>query len=88
MLNRHTIKFGGEARLIRTDNLQPNPGTTLWNFQPIYTNQPGVANTGWDYASFLLGLPRTFGYRIFPGYFKSRSSVYALFLQDDIRVNR
>jgi hypothetical protein len=86
--NRHTLKFGGEARLIRTDNLQPNPGTTVWNFQPIYTNQPGVANTGWDYASFLLGLPRTFGYRIFPGFFKSRSSVYALFLQDDIRLNR
>jgi hypothetical protein len=86
--DRHTIKFGGEARLIRTDNLQPNPGTTVWNFQPIYTNQPGVNNTGWDYASFLLGLPRTFGYRIFPGYFKSRGSVYALFAQDDIRVNR
>ena len=86
--DRHTIKFGGEARLIRTDNLQPNPGTTVWNFQPIYTNQVGVANTGWDYASFLLGMPRTFGYRIFPGFFKSRSSVYALFVQDDIRVNR
>ncbi|MGH9661429.1 MAG: TonB-dependent receptor domain-containing protein, partial [Bryobacteraceae bacterium] len=43
---------------------------------------------GWDYASFMLGLPQRFGYRIFPGYFKSRSSVYALFLQDDIRVNR
>ena len=88
VLNRHTLKFGGEARLIRTDNLQPNPGTTVWNFQPIFTNQPGVANTGWDYASFLLGMPRTFGYRIFPGFFKSRSSVYALFLQDDIRVSR
>jgi hypothetical protein len=88
VLSKHTIKFGGEARLIRTDNLQPNPGTTLWNFQPIYTNQVGVANSGWDYASFLLGLPRTFGYRIFPGFFKARSSVYALFIQDDFRVNR
>ncbi|HZO54388.1 MAG TPA: TonB-dependent receptor, partial [Bryobacteraceae bacterium] len=85
---KHTIKFGGEMRFLRTDNLQPNPGTTVWNFQPIYTNQPGVANTGWDFASFLLGMPRTLGYRIFPGYFKSRNSVYALFLQDDIRVNR
>lgn len=88
VLDRHTIKFGGEARKIRTDNLQPNPGTTVWNFQPIYTNQVGVANTGWDYASFLLGMPRTFGYRIFPGFFKSRTSVYALFFQDDFRVTR
>ena len=86
--DRHTIKIGGEARLIRTDNLQPNPGTTRWDFQPIYTNQVGTPNTGWDYASFLLGLPRNFTYRIFPGFFKSRSSVYALFVQDDIRVNR
>jgi len=88
VLSKHTIKFGGEARLIRTDNLQPNPGTTVWNFQPIYTNQIGVANSGWDYASFLLGMPRTFSYRIFPGFFQSRSSVYALFIQDDYRVNR
>jgi hypothetical protein len=88
VLERHTIKFGGEARLIRTDNLQPNPGTTRWDFQPIYTNQPGVANSGWDYASFLLGLPRNMGYRIFPGFFKSQTSVYALFVQDDFRVNR
>ncbi|MGH9626832.1 MAG: hypothetical protein ACRD7E_00490, partial [Bryobacteraceae bacterium] len=88
VFDRHTLKFGGEVRLIRTDNLQPNPGTTRWDFQPIYTNQPGVANSGWDYASFLLGLPRNFGYRIFPGFFKSRSSVYALFVQDDIRLSR
>jgi hypothetical protein len=88
VLDRHTIKFGGEARLIRTDNLQPNPGTTRWDFQPIYTNQIGVNNTGWDYASFLLGMPRNFSYRIFPGFFQSRTSVYALFVQDDIRVNR
>ncbi len=88
VFSRHTLKFGGEARKIRTDNLQPNPGTTVWNFQPIYTNRTGVANTGWDYASFLLGMPRTFGYRIFPGFFLSRTSVYALFVQDDIRVNR
>lgn len=88
VLDRHTLKFGGEARLIRTDNLQPNPGTTRWDFAPIYTNQIGVPNTGWDYASFLLGLPQAFRYRIFPGFFKSRSAVYALFIQDDIRVTR
>lgn len=88
VLNRHTIRFGGEARQIRTDNLQPNPGTTRWTFAPIFTDQRGVSGTGFDYASFLLGLPTSFSYRIFPGYFKSRSTVYALFIQDDIRVNR
>ncbi|MEO8128703.1 MAG: TonB-dependent receptor, partial [Bryobacteraceae bacterium] len=86
--NRHNIRFGGEARKIRTDNLQPNPGATLWRFQNLFTDQRGVANTGFDYASFLLGLPAQMGYRIFPGFFKSRTSVYALFIQDDIRINR
>lgn len=88
VLQRHSIRFGGEVRKIRTDNLQPNPGTTLWRFQPIFTDQRGVSGTGFDYASFLLGLPAQMGYRIFPGFFKSRSSVYALFVQDDIRVSR
>jgi hypothetical protein len=88
ILNRHSIRFGGEARKIRTDNFQPNPGTTLWRFAPIFTDQRGFANTGFDYASFLLGLPAQMGYRIFPGFFKSRTSVYALFVQDDIRISR
>ncbi len=87
-MGRHNLKFGGEARKIRTDNLQPNPGSTLWRFTPTLSDQRGIANTGFDYASFLLGLPVTMNYRIFPGFFKSRSSVYALFIQDDIRVNR
>ena len=87
-LARHNLRFGGEIRKIRTDNLQPNPGTTLWRFQPNFTDQVGFGSTGFDYASFLLGLPVQMGYRIFPGYFKSRASVYALFVQDDIRVSR
>jgi hypothetical protein len=84
----HTVKFGGEMRFVRTDNFQPNPGTTRWQFQPLFTNQPGVANSGFDYASFLLGLPQNFQYRIFPDFFKSRAPVYAMFVQDDWRVNR
>ena len=88
VLERHNIRFGGEIRKIRTDNLQPNPGTTLRRFQPIFTDQRGVSGTGFDYASFLLGLPAQMSYRIFPGYFKSRSSIYALFVQDDIRISR
>ena len=88
VLDRHNLRFGGEVRKIRTDNFQPGPGATLWRFQPIFTNQVGIANTGFDYASFLLGLPAQMSYKIFPGFFKSRTSVYALFVQDDIRVNR
>ncbi|MDE0629111.1 MAG: TonB-dependent receptor [Bryobacterales bacterium] len=83
---RHTIKFGGEVRKIRTDNLQPLPGNTRWWFENTFTDQRGFSGSGFDYASFLLGMPTRFDYRIFPGFFGSRGSVYGLFVQDDFRV--
>ena len=83
---RHTIKFGGEVRQIRTDNLQPLPGNTRWWFENTFTDQRGFSASGFDYASFLLGMPTRFDYRIFPGFFGSRGSVYGLFVQDDFRV--
>jgi hypothetical protein len=85
---RHAIKIGGEARHIRTDNFQPLPGNTRWFFQNNFTDQRGFSQTGFDYASFLLGLPTGMNYHIFPSYFSSRGSVYALYVQDDIRVSR
>ncbi len=88
VLGRHTIKFGGEARHLRTDNLQPGPMNTSWTFNTNFTDQRGFSATGFDYASFLLGLPQTMNYSIFPDYFRTRTSVYALFLQDDFRVSR
>jgi hypothetical protein len=88
VLGRHTLKFGGEARHIRTDNLQPGPQNTAWTFNSFFTDQRGVSGTGFDYAGFLLGLPSTMNYTIYPDYFRSRISVYALFLQDDLRLNR
>jgi hypothetical protein len=88
VLGRHTVKFGGEARHIRTDNLQPGPQNTAWTFNSLFTDQRGVAGTGFDYAGFLLGLPSTMNYTIYPDFFRSRTSVYALFIQDDVRVNR
>jgi hypothetical protein len=88
VLGRHTLKFGGEARHLRTDNLQPGPMNTSWTFNSFFTDQRGVAGTGFDYAGFLLGLPSAMNYTIYPDYFRSRTSVYALFLQDDFRVSR
>jgi hypothetical protein len=86
--DRHNIRFGGEARKIRTDNFQPLPGNTQWWFSNLFTDQRGFGTSGFDYASFLLGLPYNAAYRIFPDFFRSRSAVYALFVQDDIRVSR
>jgi len=88
IFNRHNVKFGGEVRRLRTDNFQPIPGNTRFTFNNLFTDQRGFSQTGYDYASFLLGLPAGFGYTIFPSFFEARTSVYALFVQDDIRVNR
>ncbi|HZT28922.1 MAG TPA: TonB-dependent receptor [Bryobacteraceae bacterium] len=88
MRGRHAIKIGGEVRHLRTDNFQPLPGNTRWFFQNTFTDQVGFSQTGFDYASFLLGVPVQMNYHIFPSYFSSRGSVYALYVQDDIRVSR
>ena len=85
---KHNIRIGGEARHLRIDNLQPGAQTTAWYFSNLFTDQRGFANTGFDYASFLLGLPNDMNYSLFPDYIRTRSSVYALFVQDDIRVSR
>jgi hypothetical protein len=85
---KHTIKFGGEVRRLRTDNIQPQPDNGRFTFNNLFTDQRGFNNTGYDYASFLLGLPSNFTYEIYPGFISPRGSVYALFVQDDIRVAR
>jgi hypothetical protein len=87
-VGRHSLRMGGMLRKLLTNNLQPGGINTSWTFNSNFTNQPGVAGTGFDYAGFLLGLPSAMTYSIFNDYFRTRASVYALFVQDDFRVNR
>lgn len=86
-MNKHTIKFGGEARKLKTDNFQPLP-SSRFAFSNNFTDQRGFNNTGFDYASFLLGLPNIYQYEIYPSFIQPRTWVFALFVQDDIRVSR
>lgn len=54
---RHSIEFGGDYRNIRQDtgiNIDNDSG--LFTFEPQETGLPGLANSGSDMASFLLGL--------------------------------
>jgi hypothetical protein len=84
----HTLKFGGEIRKLRTDNIQPQPDNGRFTFSNLFTDQRGFNNTGYDYAGFLLGLPQAYTYENYPGYISPRTSVYAVFVQDDIRVSK
>ena len=87
-IGKHNLRIGGLARKLLTNNLQPGAINTAWYFNTDFTNQPGIAKTGFDYAGFLLGLPYQMNYSIFPDYFRSRGSVYGLFAQDDYHVTR
>src|SRR5207244_11311199 len=78
---KHTLKFGGEVRYIRTDNYQPNPNSGSFNFANTFTNQVGFSTSGVAYASFLLGLPTSVNSTIDPGYFPLRASVCAWLFQ-------
>jgi hypothetical protein len=86
-LRGQTLKFGGEVTLLRTDNDQPSTNTQ-WSFSNLFTDQRGFGTTGFDYASFLLGLPASLSFQFDPDTIKVRTTMYGLFVQDDIRVSR
>ncbi len=88
VFGKHSVKFGGEARKLKTDNFQPGPNNGRFYFSNLFTDQRGFNNTGYDYASFLLGLPYNYTYEIYPSFIEPRTWVYALFAQDDFRVSR
>jgi hypothetical protein len=84
----HNIRIGGWVRKLLTNNLQPGALNTAWTFSNVFTNQPGNNNTGFDYASFLLGLPNALTYTIYPDFFRTRANLYAVFVQDDYHISR
>ncbi len=89
IIGKHTLQFGGEVQRMQTNNLQPNPSNTRWYFNNDFTDQytgTGVGKTGYDYASFLLGLPSNLNYRAFPNFADTRASVFALFAEDSYRI--
>jgi hypothetical protein len=85
---RHTFQVGGEFQRMQTNNLQPNP-LEKFTFDNDFTDQysgTGVGSTGFDYASFLTGLPSNFQFTIFPAVADVRASVFAAFAEDDFRL--
>jgi hypothetical protein len=53
----HTIKFGGEVQRHQDNYRNFNNGGGTFRFRRETTGQPGMANSGDAWASFLLGLP-------------------------------
>jgi len=87
---RHTIKFGGEARIYRLQNFQPASLNGSFAFRSAQTSLPGAlqARTGQAFASFLLGLANQTQYtQKDPGQIVNNVT-YGLFFQDDWKITR
>ena len=84
----HTIKFGGEFQRRRYNAFQSNVLRGTMAFTTAYTVNPAAAaGTGIGAADALLGRPINGSIRYLEGTRGFRRSEYALFAQDDVRVN-
>lgn len=87
---RHSVKLGGEVRLYRLTNFQPNALNGRFLFRAAQTAVPGSlqARTGNALASFLLGSVNQTQYtQKDPGQ-EIGSETYAAFVQDDFKLSR
>ncbi len=59
ILGRHTLKLGGEARRYDWNFVQSNTAAGSFNFNNVFTatNPLSPGNTGYSFASYLLGTP-------------------------------
>jgi hypothetical protein len=87
-LTRHTLKIGGELRVIQFNNHQTGNTSTVFSFSPQWTQgpNPNVSSNlaGSGFASFLLGVG---GGGVTPAPALAQSNRYqALFIQDSWKI--
>jgi len=87
----HSVKWGGEFRLLREHNYSFGNGTPLMNFGANYTRGPmdnsAAPPIGAGLASFILGIP-TGGNVDINASSAAQSTFMGLYLQDDWRLAR
>jgi hypothetical protein len=89
-LNQHTIKVGGEFRVVQLNTLQTGDASTTFNFTSGYTQGPNAAQAsataGNALATFLLGIPDG---SVTPSpALAMQTKYYAIYLQDDWKVSK
>jgi hypothetical protein len=84
---RHTLKFGGDLRWSRLNVIQPPSPTGSFTFSSLFTDLPGVVNTGTPFASFLLGQVQQFSIDLQHDEIRNRAHVQEYFVQDDWRLS-
>ena len=85
---RHTVKAGADLRWARLNVIQPPSPTGSFTFSSLFTDLPGVANTGTPLASFLLGQVQQFSIDLQQGEVRNRAHFQEYFVQDDWHVIR
>jgi hypothetical protein len=83
---RHTIKAGFDWRWQRLNVIQPPSPTGSFTFTSLFTDLPGVANTGTTLASFLLGQVQTFSIDLQQQPIRNRARFQEYFVQDDWKI--
>jgi len=84
---RHSVKMGLDFRWERLNVVQPSSPTGSFQFTSLFTDLPGVVNTGSPLASFLLGQVQTFSIDLQQQEIRNRARIQEYFVQDDWRVN-
>ncbi len=90
-VGKHNIRVGGEVRRVQQNSLtDPNARGTFafsgYTTSDLTTSGLPVANTGFDFADYLLGLPQTTSVQFGEPSNYFRSWVYDGFIQDDWRA--
>jgi hypothetical protein len=84
---RHTLKMGADIRWSQLNVVQPPSPTGSFTFTALFTDQPGVTNTGTPLASFLLGQVERFSIDLQQQQIRNRAHVQEYFIQDDWRLS-
>ena len=84
---RHTIKLGADLRWERLNVVQPPSPTGSFTFSSLFTDLPGVTNTGTPLASFLLGQVQQFSIDLQQDAIRNRAHFQEYFVQDDWRLS-
>jgi hypothetical protein len=84
---RHVVKFGADLRWQRLNVVQPSSPTGLFQFSSLFTDQPGVPNTGAPLASFLLGQVQNFSIDLQRDRVQQRAHGHEYFVQDRWNVS-
>ncbi len=85
LTGRHTFKMGADLRWERLNVLQPPSPTGSFTFSNLFSDLPGVANTGTPLASFLLGQVQEFSIDLQQDEIRNRAHWEEYFIQDDWR---